>query len=304
MIELNELKRHNSSPLTLLGKHELMEQRRDLYSRENFYFGFESSNASFLDIIGNHKPLGIKYGPIFCLYHPTHNERSVELFWIEPDTKQLISLMTLKASAKDSGLVKAVLPFSFTSVYDECYQSEDEEIKPDSALYPLALVINQLTQGIWPDKTQYENLKKILTLIDKKMSATLTCIDLPAMEKSLVREKITPTADDFVSPLSLTNANENLPINVLLKLHPDTITLRLVNDNYPRVEIHIPGKQVKIHFEAVFKSEESQLFDDLSNSLADTKTASALLKTHLKDKLEEYFAEQGFDSPAAPSASS
>lgn len=298
MIEMNNLAFRSSSPLKNVQNLEALQRREDLYSPDNFYFGFESSNLSFFDIMNDHRPLAVKYGSVLMVYNQSVAGASFDLYWIDVQKKQLVSLINIKTKPQDNDLIEEIIPFEFKKPYFN--HSRDDELiaeQPTSSqdpLFFLAYTIEQLTIGVWPDNEQYQQLSGAIDEIQRKSysNSEITCANLPLLQHQLHREEFAPSVEHFVTPYSLTDGNPDLGIGLLLKRHPVTITARIINDEYPRIELIIPDEIEEERYMAVYNTRDPELFSQLNEVLTDSKQLSALLKTHFPERIARYFAQQ------------
>jgi hypothetical protein len=293
MIELVDLMKKPSSPLVCMDDVNALKERRELYSGENFYFGFESSNYSFLNIINNHQPLGIKYGTVLAIYQRDVDGITFNLYWIDFSHKELIPLFNITGKPADVSLFNKILPFSFTESYLNRFSDEEKLSPADATTYQLMDALKQLTAGNWLDAEDYEKLKVAIKDIMSNSSCTITCADLLTLQQELTMMAGTVTAEDFVTPFCLSNCNPDLYVQELITRNPNTITLRKINnDNYPRIELIIPGAD----YTAVFEKQDPKLYLDLQNALTDTRQASCILREHFKSEVGEYLERQGVNA--------
>lgn len=275
-----------------------MQLREDLYRQDNFYFGFDSSNNSYLNLINSYRPLAVKYGSVFMIYNHSATETAFDLFWIDNQHKQLVSLIQITTKPEDSHLMSTVLPCSFDRPYrrhfDRLHQAADEV---DNLL---ALWMERLTKGVWPNEEEYEQLIEYLALSqgDLNKGSAITCANLPVLQQQLQNRKSTPDTDDFVTPYSLIDGNPDLDIDELLSRNPTTITIRKINDEYPRIEVIIPDEGQEERYMAIYKTKDPDLFVQLEEGLGDSKKLSSLLKEQFPERIGKYFSQQGIQSLA------
>ena len=127
MILISDLIGHPSSPRNIYSNLNALAERRDLYEGEDFWFGFDSSNKNFLDIIGGQQPLAIKHGPILSLYQRSVEGEECRTYYIDVAAKKLHPIIRIQASTSQIHDLRALLPWSFR----DTYLPSPEQVKTD-----------------------------------------------------------------------------------------------------------------------------------------------------------------------------
>lgn len=302
-INISPLDPHSSSPAKILthpNKIKLLAQRSDLYHGEDFYFGFDSSNHNFIDIIEQQEPLAIKYGQTLSLYHHTSNRTVYDLYFIEEKSRQLIPMIKLEAQAIDNGLVKYLIPFEFVDLYERVYNKndivlEDEEYSEPEQL--ISLFFKKLLLGDWPTEQESRHFQKAIHDLENDTTCRCQLENLQWIRTSRQKQK-EPNENDFVA-MNPFYDNARIELASLIKNNPECITVREIKDNnYPRIEIAVPIINMSEQYEIVFQKENPVLFQDLHHALehGDTTNLSHLLKQHYPEKIQHYFSEIGIAS--------
>ena len=156
MIMVGMLDMHSSSPTSIFGDLAALAKRHDLYSGDDFYFGFTSSNHTFLDIIGGQQPLAIKYGPIFSIYRQDSVAGYLcETYYIDVKTRALLPIINIAAKPLAAGVFKRLLLWSFTDFYGQAADPSVQMDKPKESSIDheemIPSVIEQLAKSRWPD---------------------------------------------------------------------------------------------------------------------------------------------------------
>lgn len=311
MIRINELDRHHSSPSTDYADFEALAKRYDLYTGEDFYFGFASSNRSFLDIIGAHQHLAIKHGPILSIYRQDGAlSYSCETAFIDPLRRELLPFMRLRAEASEPTSSKAfrqLLPWTFSDSYVDSFVpsiSVDEKLSgtPESSVSKL---LEQLANNVWPNDHDISRFPlDIAAILESTKGLSIDLVDLMTLKTRLMRPVMPATADNFMTPYDPFDDNVRVSIDELVIKNPTRITVRQVVGDFPRVEIIIPGMSLsekQVFF--VSKSEQNDLYHQFFESLTDSIAVQDLLMRHYPDQLSNYRIKHGFGLlSAAPSA--
>lgn len=302
-INISPLGIHSSSPakiLTQSNRFELLAQRPDLYLGEDFYFGFDSSNHNFIDIIEEQEPLAIKYGQTLSLYHYTANKTVYDLYFIEEKSRQLIPMINLEAHAIDNGLIKYLIPFEFVDLYERVYNkndivSGDEEYSESEQI--ISLFLKKLLLGEWPTEKESVHFQKAIHDLESKTTCRCRLEDLQFIKTARQKPK-EPNENDFVAVNPFYD-NARIELASLIRNNPECVTVREIKDNnYPRIEIVAPVIDVSDQYEIVFQKENPALFKELHHALehGDTVNLSHLLKQHYPEKVQHYFSDIGLTS--------
>lgn len=294
---------HTSSPAKILtqpDKITIMAQRTDLYCGDDFYFGFDSSNHNFIDIIDLQEPLAIKCGHTLSLYHDTSHTTVYELYFIEEESRQLIPVIKLESQAIDSGLIKYLIPFEFLDLYERTYNKNDMTTgtrEYSASEQFISLFLTKLLLGEWPTKKESIHFQK--AVYDLQTDTTCRCqledLQLTKMSRQKHKEA---NENDFVA-INPFYDNPRINLASLIKHNTECVTVREIkNHHFPRIEIVVPVMNISEQYEIVFQKENPVLFKNLHHALeqGDTTNLSHLLKQHYPEKIQHYFSEAGITS--------
>ncbi len=299
MIIMSELKAHPSSPTSAYGDLAALSKRTDLYKGDNFYFGFASSNRTFLDIIGGHEPLAIKYGPVFALYRRTLEGSECQIYYIDAKAKELIPVISMSAKPIATTILHQQLPWEFTNSYLSVAGGYggalDTGSKPQEMI---AAVIEQMANSTWPDDKVIEQLPKAIEELLSREEITMTLTDLSKLKQRMHVLGKVATDSDFVAAYNPFYDNVNVDISFLLRENSNCMTVREVNDAYPRIEVIVPG----LESAAIFEKNEPKLYQALRDALAEPLEISRLLREHIPETVSAYLAMHSIDQPLLLSA--
>ena len=304
MIDIGMLDRHPSSPTKACGNPDALAQRLDLYTGDDFYFGFASSNHTFLDIIGGHQPLAIKHGPILSLYH--HHGAggyTCQTYYIDAKAKALLPVIHIVANPVAVGIFEQLLPWSFTDFYlhtlDHSDEQETTSDRGPGAEESVRSVLDKLAKNGSPDDGEISRLHDaVASILAGQDGLNITLGDFAELKRCTQQECKVPSADDFVADYNPFYNNVKIPISFLREKNANLITVRQINDRFPRIEAIVPGVS-RDGLLAVFKAKNSALYSALQTSLAEPAAISRLLKEHFPERVEQYYVENGIHSPQA-----
>lgn len=309
MISLSFLNLHSSSSVKIYENLNALAQRSDVYTGDDFYFGFDSSNQGFLDIIGGHRPLAIKYGPSFSLFQRDITGTRYEMYYIDVKNKCLLPIIRMSAKSQGLANIRQMLPFSFANFYTQSLKSskssdDEKDIEASSFEDDVHGVLEVLADNQWPSALQIEKmLAAIQAILSKDQHLSITVSDILALKAQMQTEIVKKACDeDFVADYYPFYDTARIDIDFLLERHKALITVREVNDKYPRIEVIIPDTNKEDEYQAVFKSKDADLYEQLRNARVDTKAMSALLKLHFHEKLEGFLSKQGISLTSASQA--
>jgi hypothetical protein len=292
MLELSLLHKHPSSPTRIIGNLQALAERKDLYTGDDFYFGFDSSNHSFLDIIGNHQLLAIKHGPLLSFYREGKNDFHYAAYYIDVKNKTLVSLVDITAKADASLLFQQLLPWSFTDFYSQVTKSSSaaqssnkviEETKPKNTLLYSTMIkemIEKIATSYWPEESVLTTLPTAVKHLNTQMKdLTINLSDISSLKKEFNIINIKSNSDDFVAPYNPFYDNARISTDFLMLVNPQQITVRIINDKDPRIEIISPeeladGKK----YRAIYKHTSSDMYDSFRDSIDNMSAIKALLK--------------------------
>ena len=309
MITIGMLDLHPSSPRAAYGNLGALAQRTDLYTGDDFYFGFASSNHTFLDIIGGHKPLAIKHGPIFSIYrHDVSDGYSCQTYYIDVKNKTLLPIIAIIAKPSAAGVFNRLLPWLFIDFYLQASMkssvvlevSDEHEISPEEMIRS---ALEQMAKNSWPDNDKLNAMgEAVATIASRENDLNITLVDLPKLSAQMKIEQMAPVVDDFVAPYNPFYDNYRVDLDFVMENNPERITVRQVNDQYPRIEVIIPGASAGNGYAAVFKKHDLALYNELQAALAQPKLISRLLVEHFPEIVSQYFTKHQFELPSEPAA--
>ena len=295
MLMVSLLDAHSSSPLKIYKDLKALALRKDLYTGDDFYFGFDSSNHNFLDIIGGHQPLAIKHGPMLSLYRQGVDGYSYDAYYIDVNTKTLLPVINITAKPSDSATFTQMLPWSFIDFYlkaSEPSVSEKEtvakETKPSSEQMIQAM-LEQLATSRWPEVRALSQLpSEVIALKSRVKDLEITLADLPALKQKVQDPVKKAGSNDFIAHYNPFFDNSRISIDFLKSSNPKQITVRKINDKYPRIEIIAPELPVDKHFSAVYESRSPAIYKSFQDCLGKPEEVTELLKEHFPEVLAHY----------------
>ena len=303
MIDLSFLNLHPSSPVKILGNMDTLAKRNDLYTGEDFYFGFDSSNQSFLEMVGGKHPLAIKHGPTLSIYHQSIDGYHYEMHLIDYQAKALVPVIDIKAKPTEAAVFRSLLPFHLTDFYRNFYdktgrRTEVDKVSVDNLARFISSSLESIVKTGKLSQENVERLPKVASGLDA-CTVSLGNIKLLAAKSAQPR----PTSEDFVTAYDPFVSNARIEISELLKMNPSRVTVREINGNYPRMEIIIPGLAEDKSCVFVFKSNEKDLYLQLQSALPEARIMQDLLNQHFPEQMTEYFANEGFSAGSVTSLS-
>ena len=297
MVRLLDL--HQSSPMKIYGDLKLIAERKDLYTGDDFYFGFDSSNHNFLDIISGKQPLAIKHGPILSLYRHNVDGYSYDAYYIDVKTKALLPLINIRAKPLSSDIFEQLLPWSFSGFYEadilDTREPVPEPVTPEKAsqeseLTPKKMVSNLLellASSFWPDDSMLSLLPAAVTKLNAfSKDLVLTLVDISALKRNVQVAGKKTGDDDCIAPYNPFFDNQRINIAFLQRVNPSQITVRKINDKYPRVEIIAPRLPKGNRYLAVYERTSPETYKKLTNSLDDPKAIAELLNEHFPEVMK------------------
>lgn len=294
MILINLLDAHNSSPMSIYGNLRALAKRADLYSGDNFYFGFDSSNHTFLDIINNEQPLAIKHGPTLTLYQHSADEYFSTTFYIDVSTHSLLFIISIQAKESAYATFDNMLPWSFIDFYLQATippleaDTEQSVAARNAPEQIVQVMIEQVTTNKWPEKQVLELLPEAVKTINQRgQDIKINLADLKAIkDHALTLNKA--SSDCIVAPHNPFCDNIEVYIEDLQANHPDHITIRQIKDNYPRIEIISPKSVQDEIYSAVYERTSPELYQSLQKALNDPGSLEQLLKLHFPTLVNAY----------------
>lgn len=288
MIPISLLAAHPSSALAAYNNVEQLENREDLYSGDDFYFGFNSSNHTFLDIIGGKQPLAIKHGPTLSLYEENVAGCTYSIYYIDPLKKTVHPLMTISAEPGETYVVQQLLPWSFVDFYLHATVPITESVTPSGNSPTEEQIVQntiaQLATNNWPNDQEILNLNNATTALStKNTNIKITLTDIKALREKMIPEILPTTNVDFITPYSPFYNNPRLPTDFFTEKFPERITIRVVEDNYPRVEIIAPGLSNNNFYTAIYKKTSPELYEQFVESQSKNEELSKLLQKEFPD---------------------
>ena len=295
MLRVNLIDRHQSSPMTINKDIAALAKRNDLYTGEDFYFGFDSSNHTFFDIISANEPLAIKHGPTLSLYQRMDNQHSISMYYVDASNKKLTHVISITAKSEDtlSGF-NSMLPWSFKDFYLQMTEPPLEggaEIanKPLSPEQQIELLMEQLATNKWPSEEQINALTDAKNkILAREQDITIDLANLNQLKKNLELESKKPSPDCIIAPYNPFYDNVRISTEFLSKTNPDHITVRQLGNPYPRIEIISPKSQGDDSYSAVYESAQPDLFKSLQKALANTDELVELLSEYFPEIVDTY----------------
>ncbi|KGP63449.1 hypothetical protein EP47_09575 [Legionella norrlandica] len=305
MISISSLGSHPSSPLKFFNNEKELAKRDDLYTGEDFYFGFDSSNHSFLDIIGGKKPLAIKYGQILSLYKQSIEGNSCVIYCINANEKKLVPIITINTLPADAHLLQQLLPWSFTDFYSErCPVDEwirSTKRRATHSEYRIQKIIEQISNSQWPNDSELDEFNRnISDLLAKNSDLRITVHDLSPVKAQANPEILPSNHRDLITPYSPFHNNARLSVDFFKTKFPHHITVRLIDDVYSRIEIITPGIEDDLTYKAIYKSTSPVLYWQLKEVLNNPEELTVLLQEEFKDLVDEFLLKQYPERPKQP----
>ncbi|HAT7071563.1 TPA: hypothetical protein JAN90_01985 [Legionella pneumophila] len=296
MIPISLLAAHPSSPLSAYNNIEQLVKRVDLYSGHDFYFGFNSSNHTFLDIIGGKQPLAIKHGPTLSLYQENVSGFSYSIYYIDPLKKALHPLMTISAEPGETYVVQQLLPWSFADFYLHAIgpvaESAPSSGNTSNEEQIVQNTIAQLATNNWPTDQEVQGLNHaITTLNSKNANIKISLHDMIALREKLFTKIPQTTSVDFITPYSPFHNNPRLTTEFFTEKFPDRITIRVLEDNYPRIEIIAPGLFNDNIYTAIYKKTSPKLYEQFAKLKNNSEELCKLLQKEFPDIVNDFIAQ-------------
>ena len=311
MIGIGRLDMHPSSPTAAYMDLSALAKRPDLYTGDDFYFGFASSNHTFLDIIGAHEPLAIKHGPIFSIYrHDGSDGYACHTLLIDPFSKELLPLIKMTAAPTNpyaASAFRQLLPWEFSDTYVDSFVPseagvEKRDAAPESIIF---IVLEQWANNSWPNDSKIRQLPEAIdTILAKTKGLNIELSDIAAYRERLCIPSKAPKRDDFIAPYHPFHDNLRLSIDFIMSQAPLRITVRQVGGPYPRIEVIMPGLPTSKAVIFVAKTDQEALYQRYRDSLSNPQKIHELLITHFPEQVEAYLLKQGLEGSSASASSS
>ncbi len=255
-----------------------LAKRDDLYTGQDFYFGFASNNKNYFTIITEKLPLAIKYGATISIYTTNIEDHGFTTYVINYKTKTLELLFAIKpVNTEDVADFQSLLPWSFNKIYDIGdmaifkWQQQEKNI--------FHVIIENIAK-FTINKSEIDKFQHELSNLSKKMSKVVfqqgqfnfsLLIPVPVETK--------PKLENFVAAYNPFYNNVNITFKFLLQQNYNMITIRNIinDDNYPRIEIILPNTTE--HY-LIIGVEDVKNYSALQNNLYDTKFLSEYLIKH------------------------
>jgi len=293
MIIISLLDIHPSSPKKIYKNLDELAKRADLYTGDNFYFGFESSNSTFLDIIGGQQPLAIKYGPILSLYQRSVDDIDCYTYYIDVANQTLCLVLEMQAKPTANLTLQSILPWLFVDAYLHATEtlsgpSQEEAVEP-SEEKKIQLILEQLAINRWPSEEAIALLSELTqSVLNREDSLKMTWGDLLAIKQKTQVKQANPSSNNIVATYNPFYDSVSVDIDFLLAQNPSHITIRQVNDSDPRIEILSPKLNEDERYEAIYKKSSPNLYQSFQEALNNPKQLTTLLKEHYKDLVERF----------------
>lgn len=288
MIIINQLHRAPSSPLALFTAQKIdiesLAKRQDLYTNDNFYFGFSSSNQSFLQIMNNSGFLAIKYGPTLSLYQKTAKGSSGYIYYINTSTQTLDPILDFKASISEEVTLNLLVPWAFKDHYldmTEPHLEDASEIPQTSPELAIQSLIEQISNNHWPDELISQAAGAALSL--KRKGVKITLGDLQGLKNKIVKQLLPPTHENFVNSGLI---NPALSIFDVMTEYPEHITVREVTGDDARIEIIVPSQPDE--YIAIYLQSEPQRYAAFQATLNNTAVLSSLITELFPEMVNDY----------------
>jgi hypothetical protein len=304
MLFVSLLDEHESSTLRILKDINSLAQRKDLYTGDDFYFGFDSSNDNSVKIIRDRQPLAIKHGPIFSIFVNDADGCRYDAYYIDVKTKALLPVLSITAQTTAAEFVAQLLPWSFVDFYLQAripdtiepvpetitpeQASQKSELTPEKLIYNL---IELLATNYWPDDAVLNLLPSAVTKLNVgRKDIAITLADMADLKQKMLSVAKNTGANDFIAPYNPFFDNLRISIDFLEQSNPKQITVRKINDKYPRIEIIAPGLPQGKHYQAVYESVSSELYNNLVLSLDNPQEVAELLSRNFPEIMKAYSA--------------
>jgi hypothetical protein len=293
MISVNLLDSHSSSPLRIFNHLQELAKRDDLYSGKDFYFGFDSSNMTFLDMIGEHQPLAIKYGSILSLYQRKVEGATCSIYYIDLYSRQLLPLMNIQAMPAATDIFTQLIPFSFIDFYLERTEPQVERVElnpnnPLTAEQVIQSLIEQMAVKQWPDANIMSRISQSVQEIrSKEQGITNELANLPQLKERISQERPSPLSGVIVAPYNPLFDNQRIAFDSLMEANPMHISVRQIDDRYPRIEVISP-KSVGHNYTAIYQTVNPDLYELFKANLGRSSELEALLKEHFSEIANDY----------------
>ncbi len=194
------------------------------------------------------------------------------------------------------------MPWSFTTfeqialehIEQHPKQSAEEPLSPEEII---SAFIETLAKNAWPDDDQITGISEaITTIMSSEKGLDMTLYDLPCTPIEYKQ----PTMDDFIAPYNPLFDRASLDIGFLLEKNPQHISVRLVNDRYPRVEVMAPNLPSDKMYAAIYQRTNMTLYHQLKASLTDPLLMSQLIRENFPEMVSLYFEIQSLSMPGQP----
>ncbi len=294
MINISMLDSHHSSPTHAYGDMTALAKRVDLYSGDDFYFGFASSHRTFLDIIGGHQPLAIKHGPTLSIYQHDTAGYTCLMYYIDVKNQALLPVISMMSKSSFEGNFNRLIPWSFVSFYPRYPHkpSADQDTTPgeESPEERICSVLETLAENDWPDNHLLSQLTMTIDeLTSHESDLDIHCADLLELKTKMMIVPQKPSINTFVADYNPFYDNYKIDLDFIMDKNSEQITVRQVNDAYPRIEVIIP-KPDGWEYCPVFKNKTPALFSTLHAALDQPHNMSHLLREHFPEEVEAYLA--------------
>lgn len=299
MINLSHLRLHHSSSQKIYGDYEAIAKRVDLYTGDDFYFGFDSSNSSFLEMVGEYQPLAIKHGPTLTLYKVTGDGAECSVSYIDDSKKKIIPLFHIHAKSVASiQLFHQTQPWYFPDFSLLEFGSMEVQTQPsEKDLTPYDIIsqlIEFLAQNQVPSDVQIQALHDAIQKVnahDNGLSISIENLDW--LKDKLTKQMTRPPSDkDFVTYNVFYN-NPRLRIGFFQAFNLERITVRQILDDYPRIEVIIPLLPVSERYLVIFKNEDKILYEALQKAMPEPLVLCELLKQRFPESINQYLNKIG-----------
>lgn len=307
MLYIDLLNGHHSSRTSMYSRpNELAATRSDLYTGADFYFGFDSSNHTFLDIIGDKQPLAIKYGPILSLYQSQVGSACCSIYYIDPRTATLHPILDIRATAQARSALQRIIPWSFDDLYLQAFQSANTKIEtsPDSLPNEQSLLteaLEQLAKLQWPSKRVMEQLPHVVsTITADNPELTISLVDLEQLKNKVTTPQQPVHSTNFVASYNPFFDNARISVEFLVEQTPDHVRVRSIDGKDPCIEIIIPGLPLAEGYHSLYKSNAPGLYRLFTESLQDGETLTQLLKEQFPEPIQHYMLAHALGQEEQP----
>lgn len=303
MITINTLNRHQSSSAKIYGNLVELAKRKDLFTGEDFYFGFDSSNHSFLDILSHQEPLAIKYGPIFSIYCRNAENSICDFYYINDQTEQLIPLMKFQADATAALVFNTLLPWNFTDLYLERFNPSVKQSRIADAMKTpilentISAIIEKFANNSWLDDTSIHHFTTMVSELqahEKAISITLSP-DFPIIAQKKQSCKKEASKADFVATYNPMYDNPRFDLDFIFDNNPSHVTVREMKGKYPCIEILFPFLSDEKSYQAIYERTDSELYHRIQANLCDSLELSKIVNERYPELVSEFFLKDTSD---------